>query len=95
MTMRLILVTAALGLSFACATTTAASAPTAQGACAPATVNLGATLYALPDSSSAPVVLFRERTQVCAQSEVVGFGFRHVKLSDGKEGYVADTDLNT
>ncbi len=88
--MRLVLVTA-LGLSFACATTMSTAAP--AGSCAPATAGLGTTLYARPDSASDPIVAFKERTQVCADSEIVGFGFRHVKLNDGREGYLAASDL--
>jgi len=80
--MRLVLVTA-LGLSFACATTMSTAAP----------AGLGTTLYARPDSASDPIVAFKERTQVCADSEIVGFGFRHVKLNDGREGYLAASDL--
>ncbi len=86
----------ALGLSFACASMTSAAGPagTAQAAaCSPATANPGATVYSRPDSTSNPVAALGSRTQVCAESEVVGFGFRHVKLNDGKEGYVADADL--
>ena len=87
---------AALGLSFACASMTSATAPagTAQAAaCSPATANPGATVYSRPDSTSNPVAALGANSKVCAESEVVGFGFRHVKLSDGREGYVAESDL--
>ena len=90
--MRLILA-AALGLSFACAT--ASPAPTAQaGSCAPATADRGTVVYSRPDSTSAPIATLSASTHVCADSEQVGFGFHHVKLDDGREGYVADRDFS-
>jgi hypothetical protein len=86
---------AALGLSFACASMMSSAGPagTAAASCSPATANPGATVYSRPDTTSNPVAALADRTQVCADSEVVGFGFRHVKLSNGKEGYVAAEDL--
>ena len=84
----------ALGLSFACAGMNASGSGTAQaGSCAPASVNQGAIVYTSPDSSSAPVANLKAATQVCADSDSIGFGYRHVKLSDGREGYVAESDL--
>ena len=96
--MRSILAAAALGLSFACASTGAVSsggavAGTEGGSCAPATASKGAVIHASPDGTSEAVATLSSQSRVCADSGVVGFGFRHVKLPDGKEGYVAESDL--
>ena len=89
--MRVILA-AALGLSFACATT--APAPMAQGgSCASTAVDRPTVVYSKPDGDSIAVETVPENARVCADAEPVGFGFRHVKLADGKEGYVYATDL--
>ena len=87
-----IVLAAALGL-FACAT--ASPAPTAQeGACSPATASRGAIVYSRPDNTSRPIATLSSSGQVCADAESVGFGFRHVKLGDGRDGYVADSELS-
>ncbi|MCA1825671.1 MAG: SH3 domain-containing protein [Myxococcales bacterium] len=89
---------AVLGLAFiACATPSSSSengTMSAQaGSCSPATVNGEAIVYTSPDSTSAPVAKLANRSRVCADSEQTGFGYRHVKLDNGKEGYVSDSDL--
>jgi hypothetical protein len=88
--MKVFAVAAALCLSFACATTTSSgtAATAAAGSCAPAIVSAGITVYSRPDGNSDPVASINDRTQVCAESKIVGFGYRHVKLANGKEGYV-------
>ena len=84
----------ALGLSFACASMNSSGSGTAQAqSCSPATTNKGAVVYASPDSASAMVAALKSSAQVCADADAVGFGYRHVKLSDGREGYVAEGDL--
>ena len=89
---------AALGLSFACASTLSSGAPAgtaqADSSCAPAVADSGTTVYSRPDGDSAPVATLRDKTQLCADSNTVGFGFRKVKLSNGKEGYVAESSLS-
>jgi hypothetical protein len=87
--MRLLLA-AALGLA-ACAT--ASPAPTAQQSCAPTTAPAGTMVYSAPDQASDLVTRLERNSQVCADSASVGFGYRHVKLANGQEGYVADGDL--
>ncbi len=87
----------ALGLSFACASTLASSSPAGAArsdSCAPTMADKGAIVYSGPDSTSNPVATFSEQTQVCADQASVGFGYRHVKLGNGKEGYVAETSLS-
>jgi hypothetical protein len=50
-------------------------------------VDRGTTLYPVPDSTSAPVTTLVTDTQVCASSSTAGFGFRRVRLSDGRDAY--------
>lgn len=83
----------ALGLSFACAGMNASGSGTAQSACSPTTTNKGVVVYSSPDSASSPIANLKPASQVCADSDTVGFGYRHVKLADGREGYVAEGDL--
>jgi hypothetical protein len=91
--MRFVLV-AALGLT-ACATMSSGNGTTAQaGSCTPAMANRGAIVYAKPDSTSNPVATIPDTAQVCADLDSVGFGYRHVKLNNGKEGYVAENELS-
>ena len=87
--MRFVLV-AALGLA-ACAT--ASPTPTAQAGCSPATTSPGTVVYASPDGTSEQVARLSSGGQVCADSDAIGFGYRHVKLANGKEGYVAEGDF--
>lgn len=93
--MKAILV-AVLGLT-ACATMSSPSgngtASAQAGACAPATVSGNAVVYSSPDDTSQPVAKLSDRSRVCADAESTGFGFRHVKLENGKEGYVAASNL--
>ena len=83
----------ALGLSFACAGMSASGSGTAQASCAPTTTNKGVVVYSAPDGASSPIANLKPASQVCADSNTVGFGYRHVKLADGREGYVHEEDL--
>ena len=82
---------------FACATPSSSSGNgtmSAQaGSCSPATVNGEAIVYTTPDVNSAQVAKLANHAKVCADTDSVGFGYRHVKLDNGKEGYVAESDL--
>ena len=80
-------------LAAGCATTTAASGP--MQACQKgesAVLNRGSWVYAAPDSTSRPVENVTADQRVCA-GDVSGFGFRHVNLADGKDGYVEEGNL--
>ena len=58
--------------------------------CAPlaaAMADRGTTLYSSPDSTSAPVTTLAIDTRLCASSSAAGFGFRRVRLSDGRDAY--------
>jgi hypothetical protein len=71
------------------------SARSAQAdSCSPAVANIGSVVYARPDSTSDAVARIADRTPVCADPDSVGYGFRHVKLENGRHGYIADTELS-
>src|SRR5207244_12457891 len=83
-------------LATACATTTAQSGAPMQ-ACEKgqaAVLNRGSWVYTAPDSTSKPVEEVRADQRVCAASDVSGFGFRHVNLPDGRDGYVSESSLS-
>ena len=86
---------AALGLSFACASMGPSVAPAsnAEAGCTPASLAGGTVVYSRPDSTSNPIATVSANSKVCAGSDAVGFGYRRVKLSDGKEGFVAESDF--
>ena len=94
--MRLVAV-AVLGFGFfACATPSSSGTGTMSaqaGSCTSATVNGGAIVYTQPDSTSEQIAKLTDKSKVCADADSAGFGFRRVKLSNGKEGYVAESDL--
>ena len=84
----------ALALSAGCAGMNASGSGTAQNeGCAPATTNKAAVVYSNPDSASRQVATLKSASQVCADPEATAFGYRHVKLGDGREGYVEQGDL--
>ncbi len=80
---------AALGLSFACA----GRPPAPSGQCTQTKASRLTIVYARPDMTSPRVETIGGGDQVCADTELVGFNFRHVKLSDGRDGYVDANDL--
>ena len=63
------------------------------GSLAPKLLARNSDVYTRPDSTSQVVARVRSDTPVCAAVERVGFGFRMVRLADGKIGYVNDDDL--
>jgi hypothetical protein len=67
---------------------------TQAASCSPAVANIGSIVYARPDSTSDTVARIADRTQVCADPDSVGYGFRHVKLENGWHGYIAETELS-
>lgn len=87
--MRPMLIVSALGLSFACAGRQAA--PSRE--CSQTTPSRLTIVYARPDMTSPRVETIGPGSKVCADPGSVGFGYHHVKLADGREGYVADDDL--
>ncbi len=85
-------------LASACASTSSSSGLAGSGgdragdtnSCAPlaaAMVYRGTTLYSNPDSTSAAVTNLDTDTRLCASSSTAGFGFRRVRLPDGRDAY--------
>jgi hypothetical protein len=90
----------ALTSAVACATTSSASSgqnASAQACSAsevPAVVSPSAEVYARPDGNSQLVGSVDGGTRVCVDPTPSGYGFRRVRLPDGKEGYVDDKHVN-
>jgi len=51
-------------------------------------------MYATPDSTSRIVGTLPNRSKVCADASASGYGFRRVKLPDGREGFVDDSNVS-
>ena len=51
-------------------------------------------VYARPDSTSDIVGVLNTRAIVCADPTTSGFGFRRVRLANGKDGYVPESVLS-
>lgn len=89
-----------LALSFACASTSSSTTPTASasgqscGQMVPAVAYRGSDVYEGPDSSASPVITLKEDTPVCASPESQGFGFRKIKLANGRTGFVSESSLS-
>ena len=54
----------------------------------------GTEIYAAPDANSPLVGTLKSDTPVCAQAVSEGFGFRRVKLTDGRTGFVAEQSIS-
>ena len=93
---------AALGLlsAVACATTSSPSGgrQANAGSCASpqvsAVVERDTDVYASPDSTSAVVGTLPTSAKVCADASASGYGFRHVKLANGRDGFVEDGNVS-
>ena len=94
-----------LATAFACATGSSSNAASAGASpnveaqsCSPmipAVARRGTAIYERPDSAlSATTARLDEDTPVCASTDSKGFGFRLVKLANGKSGYVEDSNLS-
>ena len=94
----------ALVSALACASTSSSSgsSPGAQRSerqsCAspqvPAVVERDSDVYASPDSTSPVIGTLNGRARVCADTSASGYGFRRVKLADGRDGFVDDTHVS-
>lgn len=96
----------ALSSALACASTSSASSPAissgaqpaSRRSCAspqvPAVVERDTDVYASPDSTSPVVGTLGNRASVCADATASGYGFRRVKLANGREGYVDDANVS-
>jgi hypothetical protein len=94
-----------LALACACASTSASrdtagatSANLSSQSCpAPlvsSVAHRGTEIYAAPDANSTLVGTLKSDTPVCAQAVSEGFGFRRVKLTDGRTGFVAEQSIS-
>ena len=64
------------------------------GSFVPAVAGTDTDVYARPDSTSAVVGVINTRATVCADPESSGFGFRRVRLANGRDGYVPESVLS-
>jgi hypothetical protein len=95
---------ATLGLfsAVACATTSSSPPSSAQQASAQscasqqvaAIVRHDTDVYASPDSTSLIVGTLPTSATICADASASGYGFRHVKLPNGRDGFVASEDVS-
>ena len=107
--MRLLLISLSFALAAGCATgrssETSASAGTSGSAqasgsigdCGPmvaAHAGRGAVVLSAPDSTANSIATLQEGTAVCASKEARGFGFRRVRLADGRMGFVDEQNLD-
>jgi hypothetical protein len=84
----------------ACASTSSTSSPASssgdqrsdsQSCSSPlvsAVVERDTDVFASPDSTSAVIAVVHNRAKVCADSSATGYGFRRVRLADGRSGFV-------
>jgi hypothetical protein len=97
--------TLSLAATFACATGSSSNGASSGGSakadaqsCSPmipAVARRGTAVYERPDpAASATTARFDEDTPVCVSADAKGFGFRLVKLANGKSGYVEDSNLS-
>ena len=95
-----------LAATLACATGSSSNASGSGGSAgadaqscslpmAPAVARRGTAVYDRPDFAVAvPTTRLGEDTPVCASTDSRGFGFRLVKLANGKSGYVEESNLS-
>jgi hypothetical protein len=60
----------------------------------PALAHDGAEIHAGPDTGTEIIAKLRATTPVCAATRSQGFGLRRVKLPDGREGFIKDSNLS-
>ena len=60
----------------------------------PAVAGTDTDVFARPDSTSAIVGVLNTRATVCADPSTAGFGFRRVRLANGRDGYVPESALS-
>ena len=96
----------ALASALACASTSSSSSPGSSASSqrsdgqscpagqVPAVVETDADVYASPDSTSRIVGSLPTRSRVCVDASASGYGFRRVRLPDGREGFVDDANVS-
>jgi hypothetical protein len=68
-----------------------------QRTCAPlvpAVAFEGTAVHAAPDRTAPVLFTLEKKTAVCAAAGAQGFGFRHVKLVNGTEGFIRVSDFS-
>ena len=96
---------AVLVSAFACASTSSSSpgssmsAQRSDGQSCPsgqvsAVVERDTDVYASPDSTSRVVGTLNTRARVCADASASGYGFRRVKLPNGRDGFVDESNVS-
>src|SRR5712671_2733910 len=60
----------------------------------PAVVERDSEVYARPDPASGVIGNLGTKARVCADAEPSGYGYRRVKLADGRNGYVDDAHVS-
>src|SRR5712671_4548333 len=95
----------ALASALACASTSSSSPGASSSAqrsdgqsCpagqSPAVVETDADVYATPDSTSRVVGTLPTRSRVCVDASASGYGFRRVRLPDGRDGFIDDANVS-
>jgi len=96
----------ALVSALACASTSSSSSPAsssgaqrsdAQSCAAPqvsARVERDVEVYARPDPTSGVIGTLSDRATVCADGSPSGFGFRRIKMADGRDGFIDDSKVS-
>jgi|SRR5438132_6471823 len=96
----------ALASALACASTSSSSSPGGSSGAqrsdaqscpsgqVAAVIERDTDVYASPDSTSPVIGSLNSRAKVCADASASGYGFRRVKLSNGREGFVDDTKVS-
>ena len=60
----------------------------------PAVISAGTLIHRRPDSTSDEIATLARSTSACAADSTQGFGFRRVRLPDGREGFVPDESVS-
>jgi hypothetical protein len=92
--MRLLALSFALAAACATGKLNEASGPTRDcGPMTPAVAARGAAVLDAPDSTANILATMHDPTPVCASSDARGFGFRRVRLADGRTGFIDEGSL--
>jgi hypothetical protein len=94
--MKLLAVTFALAAACASTKPAVTSAAPARdcGKMVPAVAERGSTVHTGPDGNAAEIATLQGSTPVCVSNDTLGFGFRRVKLSDGRTGFISEGSLS-
>jgi hypothetical protein len=54
----------------------------------------GTVVLSAPDNNANTITTLEQGTDICASKESRGFGFRRVRLADGRVGFVDEHNLD-